>query len=413
METETKAESQQLSIHTDSEAGSTQCEFMSTQDDADQRTTVAEIPPDNDLFRVLDEDGRLLPSVDSIGLSEEKRVAMYEDIKLARHFDQRAISLQRQGRIATYAPMTGQEGSQVATSYALDDQDWLFPTYREHAAKHVHGVDLASLLFPLLGHREGYAVPESVNVMPEYIPIATQVPHAMGMAWGYKLQGEHDKAVLCHLGDGATSEGDFHEGMNFAGVFDVPAVFVCNNNQWAISVPRERQTASETIAQKAKSYGIDGIRVDGLDPLAVYLVTREAIRTAKNPVEGEPRPTLIESVQYRYGAHTTADDPSAYRDGTPDEWRDRDPLERLENHLYNEGLLDAEREAEMQARIEEQVASAIETAESVHADPEQIFEHVYEETPDRLQDQLDELNALREKYGDDAFSGVLKDDNQK
>lgn len=386
---------------------------MSTQDETDP--SIAEIQPDSNIesefdqvFRILDDDGQLLPGVDP-GLSGDERLAMYEDIKLARHFDQRAISLQRQGRIATYAPMTGQEGSQVATSYALDEQDWLFPTYREHAAKYVHGVDLPSLLTALLGYREGYAVPEGVNVMPEYIPIATQVPHAMGMAWGYKLQGEHDRAVLCHLGDGATSEGDFHEGLNFAGVFDVPSVFVCNNNQWAISVPRERQTASETIAQKAQSYGIEGIRVDGLDPLAVYVVTREAIRKAKNPVDGERRPTLIESVQYRYGAHTTADDPSVYRDeADADKWRKRDPLKRLENHLYQAGLLDSEREAEIQARIEEQVATAIKTAEAVEAAPEQIFEHVYQETPDRLREQMDELNELRKKYGEGAFSGVLE-----
>lgn len=369
---------------------------MSTQDDADRSASFREIPTDTDPVRVLDDDGRVLPNAEVPDLSDETLLGMYEDIKLARHFDQRALSLQRQGRIATYAPMTGQEGSQVATSYALDDGDWLFPTYREHAAKYVHGVDLESLLTPLQGYNEGYAVPDDVHVMPEYIPIATQIPQAVGMAWGHTLQGE-DGAVLCHLGDGATSEGDFHEGLNFAGVFDVPAVFVCNNNQWAISVPRERQTASETIAQKARSYGIEGVRVDGLDPLAVYAVTREAIRKAKNPIEGERRPTLIESVQYRYGAHTTSDDPSLYRDESEvEEWRERDPLPRLENHLYRTGVLDEDHETEIQERIEGKVSAAIDAAESVDADLERYFEHVYQETPERLRDQLDELNTLRE-----------------
>ncbi|WP_396613579.1 pyruvate dehydrogenase (acetyl-transferring) E1 component subunit alpha (plasmid) [Haloferax sp. S1W] len=382
---------------------------MSAQKELDQHETSRPVAADERPIQVLDEDGNLLPNAAMPDLSPDELVSMYEDIKLARRFDQRAISIQRQGRIATYAPMTGQEGAQVATSYALDDHDWLFPTYREHAAKHVHGVPLASLLKPLRGLREGYAVPDGVNVMPEYIPIATQVPQAMGMAWGHKLQGKTDHAVLCHLGDGATSEGDFHEGLNFAGVFDVPAVFVCNNNQWAISVPRERQTASETIAQKAQAYGIESVRVDGLDPLAMYQVTNEALNKAKNPSGGECRPTLIEAVLYRYGAHTTADDPSVYRDGDEaDEWKDKDPLDRLQKFLYKEGLLDEHIEAEMDERIESKISDAITEAERAESDPNQIFEYVYDEMPDRLREQRDELDALREKYGDDPFNGVLE-----
>jgi pyruvate dehydrogenase E1 component alpha subunit len=342
-------------------------------------------------------------------LDDEVLLEMYEAIVLARRFDTRAISLQRQGRIATYAPMTGQEGAQVATSLALDEDDWLFPTYREHAAKYVHGMDLSSLLLPLDGHREGYAIPDDVNVMPEYIPIATQVPQAMGMAWGYKLQNQADRAVLCHFGDGATSEGDFHEGLNFAGVFDVPAVFVCNNNQYAISTPQDRQTASETIAQKAHAYGIDGIRVDGLDPLAVYTVTREALKKAKNPATGERRPTLIEAVQYRYGAHTTSDDPSVYREEEEEEqWRDRDPIDRFGTFLRDRGILDEETESEIDARVESQVKDAVSTAEAHETDPTAMFEHVYETTTDRLESQRAELAELREKYDDEEFEEVLK-----
>ncbi|EMA45291.1 pyruvate dehydrogenase (acetyl-transferring) E1 component subunit alpha [Halococcus saccharolyticus] len=381
---------------------------MSTQDDTDYQNAIETAQLDDEPIRILDDDGTLLSSAEPPALSEAELLEMYADIKLARHFDQRAVSFQRQGRIATYAPMTGQEGSQVATSHALDDEDWLFPTYRDHAAKYVHGADLAALLKTLRGYREGYAIPDDVNLMPEYIPIATQVPQAMGMAWGQMLQGNDDTAVLCHLGDGATSEGDFHEGLNFAGVFDVPAVFVCNNNQWAISVPRERQTASETIAEKAHAYGVEGVRVDGMDPLAVYAVTRAAIKKAKAPTDDERRPTLIESVQYRYGAHTTSDDPSVYRDEAESEaWRDRDPLDRLETYLYQTDVLNAEREAKIEARIEAEVATAIETAEAAETSPERMIEHVYEETPNRLQEQFDELSTLREKYGDDAFAEVL------
>jgi pyruvate dehydrogenase E1 component alpha subunit len=381
---------------------------MSAQDDADHQHSTGATQSGDEPIRVLDDDGNLLSSAEPPALSDEELLDLYADVKLARHFDRRAVSFQRQGRIATYAPMTGQEGSQVATSHALDDEDWLFPTYRDHAAKYVHGADLAALLKTLRGYREGYSVPEDVNLVPEYIPIATQMPQAMGMAWGRMLQGNDDTAVLCHLGDGATSEGDFHEGLNFAGVFDVPTVFVCNNNQWAISMPRERQTASETIAEKAHAYGVEGVRVDGMDPLAVYAVTRAAIRKAKAPAEGERRPTLIESVQYRFGAHTTADDPSVYRDEAESEaWRDRDPLDRLETHLYRTDVLDAEREAAIEARVEAEVAAAIESAEAAETAPERMVEHVYEETPDRLREQLDELNALREKYGDDAFAEVL------
>ena len=364
---------------------------------------------ETEYVQILDADGNVRPGAEVPELDDEELLAMYEAIVLARRFDQRAISLQRQGRIATYAPMTGQEGAQVATSFALSGEDWLFPTYREHAAKYVHGVSLSSLLQPLYGHRDGYAIPDDVNVMPEYIPIATQVPQAMGKAWGDLLTGRTDRAVLCHLGDGATSEGDFHEGLNFAGVFDVPAVFVCNNNQYAISTPSDRQTASETIAVKATAYGVEGVRVDGLDPLAVYEVTRRALTKAKNPIDDERRPTLIEAVQYRYGAHTTSDDPSVYRDEEEAElWRERDPVDRMATFLESRGILTEERAAAIEDRVEAQIQDAIDSAEADETEPDAIFEHVYEEPSERLDQQRAELDRLREKYGDDPFSEVLQ-----
>ena len=370
------------------------------------RRTDATDPPDEPV-RSLDLEGGLVPGVTAPALADEELLAMYEELLLARRFDERAIALQRQGRIATYAPMTGQEGTQVATSFALDESDWLFPTYREHAAKHVHGRSYASLLTHLRGYREGYAVPEDVNVLPEYIPIGTQVPQAMGMAWGFDLQGATDRAVLCHFGDGATSTGDVHEGLNFAAVFDVPAVFVCNNNQWAISTPVENQTATETIAEKAAAYGIEGVRVDGTDPLAVYAVTRAALQRAKHPGGDERRPTLIEACQYRLGPHSTADDPTVYRDeAEADEWHDRDPVARLERYLTREGILDEATIAEIEASVEETLDAAVAEAEAQTTDPARMVEHVYDEPTDRLCEQLADLEALRERHGDDAFAEV-------
>jgi pyruvate dehydrogenase E1 component alpha subunit len=236
------------------------------------------------------------------------------------------------------------------------------------------------------------------------VPIATQIPHATGIAWAATLRGD-DRAVVCHFGDGATSEGDFHEGCNFAGVFDVPVVFMCNNNQWAISVPRERQTASPTLAGKAAAYGFDGVRVDGMDPLAVYRVVDAALEKARADDPDRLRPTLIEAIQYRFGAHTTADDPSVYRsEEEVERWRRLDPIPRYETYLRDRGLLDDDRIAEVEASVESEVADAIETAESTaRPEPRAMFEHVRERMPAALADQYESLAALREARGEEAF----------
>jgi len=379
---------------------------MSTIRDADLVRT-NDYADDHPEVRVLDPSGNLLPGARVPDLSDEEFRALYEGIVEARHFDERAVSWQRQGRLATYAPMSGQEGAQVASTLALADDDWVFPTYREHAVRRLAGFSLPDILRGLLGVELPVGTADDgtgqtgPTVAPEAIPIATQLPHATGAAMAAGYEGDEAVAVA-HFGDGATSEGDFHEAMNFAGVFDAPAVFLCHNNQWAISMPRRRQTASATLAQKADAYGFEGIRVDGMDPLAVYSVTEYAREKALDPDPENLRPTLVESVEYRYGAHTTADDPDVYRD---DEevayWRERDPLDRLETFLRDTGRLDDERVDAIETRVEQRVADAIDAVESEAVpDPDAMFDHVTAGESPRRESQREYLRRLRERHGD-------------
>jgi len=351
--------------------------------------------------RVLDGEGHVLEGATVPELSDDRLVEMYEQLRFARRFDERMVSLQRQGRVGTYAPLAGQEAAQVASTQALREDDPVLYQYREHGALVVRGF-LAEYVRYWMGDERGNAALADRSILPLNICIADHIPHATGMAWAAKLRGD-DRVVACHFGDGATSEGDFHEGLNFAGVFDVPAVFFCNNNQWAISVPRERQTASRTIAQKADAYGFEGVRVDGMDPLAVYQVTSDAVDRARTD-GAEPRPTLVEAVMYRFGAHTTADDPDAYRDdGEVERWREYDPLPRYETFLRERGLLDDERVDAIGRRVDDELAGYVDAAERFESDPTGIFEYTYEELTPRLDDQRAYLQELRERHGDEAL----------
>ncbi|MDG5817799.1 thiamine pyrophosphate-dependent dehydrogenase E1 component subunit alpha [Natronococcus sp. A-GB7] len=332
-------------------------------------------------------------SLEDSRVSVEEALEIYHDMVRARRFDERALALQRRGWMSGYPPFRGQEGSQVGAAHALAETDWLVPTYRSNAMQLAHGVPMSDILLFRRGYPE-YASDHDLNVFPQAVPIATQIPHAAGLGMAAN-DGDSEEAICCYLGDGATSEGDFHEGLNFAGVFDAPVVFFCENNGWAISTPRERQTASDTIARKAEAYGFDGVRVDGNDPLAVRELTEAALERAR-----EENPVLLESLTYRQGAHTTSDDPSRYRDEADDlpEWRTADPLERYEDYLRGEGVLDDAFVEEVEEETEAELEDAVETAESTPApEPGEVFDPVYAESTPRLDEQRAWLEAFAER----------------
>lgn len=359
--------------------------------------------PTDELRRILDEDGRVRSEATVPELSDETLVEMYAQMRLCRRFDERAVSLQRQGRSGTYSTTLGHEGALIGSAFAMDEDDWIVPYYRDQGATVTHGLDLANILLYYMGHERGSVVPEATNVMPICITIGGQLPHATGIGMALKYE-EDDAAVTCYFGEGATSEGDFHEALNFAGVFDTPNIFFCMNNQWAISTPFERQTAADTIAQKADAYGFEGVRVDGMDPLAVYQVTEEALAKAKDPNYEGGRPTLVEALLYRLGAHNTSDDPSSYREESADaNWRGKDPLPRFETFLRDRGLLTDERMDVIDDEIEEEIEASVKTAESHDPDPKEMFDHVYDEPTPRLRSHQEWLQSLRDRHGDDAL----------
>src|SRR2546426_475109 len=266
------------------------------------------LPAERDLRRVIgDADGLGDREVD--GLGEQELLDLYRSLILLRTYDERSVVYHRQGRIGTYAIFWNHEAIQAGATFALTDDDWIFPSYRESAIGLVRGMPVETILQWWRGHPSGWWNPADWNVASIAVPIATHVPHAAGLAWGKKLRGEPGVA-MAFFGDGATSEGAFHEGVNLAAVMNAPAVFVCNNNQWAISTPIEAQTRAETLADKAVGYGIPGVRVDGLDVLAVYRAAQEAGERARSG----GGPTLIEAGHYRAAPPATADDPSAYID---------------------------------------------------------------------------------------------------
>lgn len=352
------------------------------------------------MYQVLTPDGELIEDITG-KLDEATMVKMYENMVLVRAFDRKSINLQRQGRMGTYAPFEGQEASQVGSALALNAGDWLFPTYRDHAAAIVHGQSMTRVFLYWMGHMEGSISPEGKNIMPPCVPIATQTVHAVGTAWASKLKQENHVS-LAYFGDGASSEGDFHEAMNFAGVFKAPTIFLCQNNGFAISVPFSQQTSSKTIAQRGAAYDIPGVCVDGNDVFAVWLAVKAAIERG---LAGHG-PTLIEAMTYRYGAHTTADDPTKYRDQEllTQEWRSqRDPLERLRKFLEKRGLWNEMKEAALTKQVAEQIETALIQAESYpKSTPSDMFRHVYAEPNWMIEEQEQELRQSKREKGETA-----------
>lgn len=338
-------------------------------------------------LQILDEDGNcdtgLMPP-----LADDELRKFYEWMVLIRVFDQKALNLQREGRIGTYAPVLGQEAAQVGSALALKPDDWMLPAFREGGAYLVRGLPMWMVLRYWLGDERGGQIPRNQHNFTVGIPVGTQIPHAVGMAWAAKLKRD-PVAVLVYFGDGATSKGDFHEALNFAGVFKVPVVFLCQNNHWAISVPLRQQTASQTLAQKAIAYGFEGIQVDGNDVLAVYKATSEALERARSG----GGPTLLECLTYRIGDHTTADDAKRYR--SPQEvaeWQRKDPIDRLKKYMTQKGLWSDAYGQQVYTKAQEQVETAVREMEDVApSDPRDIFRYTFKELTPDLKEQMEEF----------------------
>ena len=332
-----------------------------------------------DYMSILDAEGKVDPALEPrLAPGELKR--LYRAMLLGRRLDERMVRLQRQGRIGTFAPIKGQEASQLGSVSTLRPTDWMVPSFRETAAMLWRGWPIEKMLLFFAGYLEGGQPAPDQHDLPITIPVSTQLPHAVGLAYAAQYRGD-DAVVMAYFGDGATSEGDFHEAVNFAGVWHVPVVFICQNNQWAISVPLKKQTHSRTIAQKALAYGIPGIQVDGNDILAVYAASLEAVERAR----AGDGPTLIECVTYRLGVHTTADDPTKYRSNEEvAEWERKDPLTRFGAYLKKKKLLEDGLEKEVDADISAAIARFEATAA---ADPLTMFDHVYAELPPDLKVQ--------------------------
>ena len=342
-------------------------------------------PGEHELRRVIDENRE----VD--GLGEPQLLDLYRAMVLLRTYDERSLVYHRQGRIGTYAMFWNHEAMQAGAAYALADGDWIFPSYRESAIGLLRGIKASTVLQWWRGHPDGWWSPAEFNVASICVPIATQVPHAAGLAWGKKLKGESTVALV-FFGDGATSEGAFHEGANLAAVMQAPLVLFCNNNQWAISTPLSAQTRAEALADKAAGYGMPGVRVDGGDVLAVFETTREAVDRAR----AGGGPTFIEAVTYRTAPHGTADDPRAYIDLERVEQEKRNEcLGRYERYLRKLGVLDEELEASVKADALETMRAGIAEAEAA-PDPDiaLVFEHAYANPPASFAAELDELRRV-------------------
>ncbi|MBB6218939.1 pyruvate dehydrogenase E1 component alpha subunit [Anaerosolibacter carboniphilus] len=353
-------------------------------------------PFEGKMLQILDKDGNVLDENLVPQIPEEDLVKLMRTMLYTRIADRKALMYQRQGRMLTYAPNEGQEACQVGSAYALEKKDWMAPAFRELGAWLQRGVDLKTIYLYWYGNEMGSKVSEDIRILPVSVPISSQLLHAVGLAMAAKKRGL-DEVSIAYFGDGGTSEGDFHEALNLAGVYKAATVFFCQNNQWSISVPKHFQTASETFAQKAYAYGFKGIKVDGNDILAVYAATKEAIERGRR---GEG-PTLIEGYTYRLGPHTTSDDPTRYREEQEvDEWREKDPIKRFRSYLVGKGLWNEEMEVQFAQAVDEEVERIFkEVEQSGNTLFDDIFKYQYEKMTPLLEEEYEEYKAFFEERG--------------
>lgn len=347
-------------------------------------------PLEDDMIQVMNEDGEIVNPELMPELTDDEILTLYKTMRKTRVIDSTALSLQRQGRMLTYAPNLGQEAAQVGSGYALEKTDWAIPAFRELGMWLTKGWSVDKILQYWYGNEWGSHHGEDIRLLPISVPITSQYQHATGIAMATRLRGEKEVS-MAYTGDGGTSQGDFHEALNFAAVYKTPNVFFIQNNHYAISVPLSKQTASKNLALKAIAYGMPGILVDGNDIFAVLAVSRAAVEYAR-----ETGPVLIEALTFRMGAHTTSDDPSKYRtDADVEPWNAKDPIARLEKYMLNKGIL---KEEDIQPMIEEFENEVMEAYRSIeHSSDtaiEDIFKYHFEVMTPQLQEQLDEYQAF-------------------
>jgi pyruvate dehydrogenase E1 component alpha subunit len=354
-------------------------------------------------LQVLDEHGNLDEELEP-ELSEEQLIRVYRFMVLAREVDQRMLNLQRQGRLGTFAPCTGQEAAVCGPTLAMTPKDWFVCSFRETPGRLMRGETILQTFLYYNGYEEGNLLASSARTLPVAIPVSSQIPHAVGIAYAMQYRGEKDSAVVAFFGDGGSSQGDFHEALNFASLWRAPVVFICQNNQWAISVPRNKQSHTKTLAQKAIAYDMPGIQVDGNDALAMYKATREALDRA---YAGEG-PTLIEANTYRLLMHTTADDPKKYRpEEEVQDWWQRDPIPRFKLYLERKGIWTESLQTEMDDEIKKEIENAVKELENATGfKPDAPFDHVFGTPHQEIEEQrADFLGNLAELDKKGATNG--------
>jgi pyruvate dehydrogenase E1 component alpha subunit len=349
-------------------------------------------------LQILDAQGNLDEELEP-DISHKELIRVYRFMVLAREADERMLKLQRQGRIGTFPPITGQEASVCGPTLAMTEKDWFVCSFRELPGRIMRGETLLQTFLYYNGYEEGNLLHPASRTLPASIPVGSQIPQGVGLAYAMKYREEKDSAVVVFFGDGATSQGDFHEGLNFASLWQVPVVFICQNNHWAISVPRSKQTYSKTLAQKAIAYDMPGIQVDGNDVLAMYKATKEALDRA----HAGDGPTLIEAVTYRLMMHTTADDPKKYRsEDEVEEWWQRDPIPRFRLYLERKGIWNESLQTDLEEEIKKEVETAVEDFEQkVDFKPDAPFDHVFgtrhQEIEEQRADFLENLASVEKK----------------